>query len=258
MIEKIEQQGSAADNIVALGTKIKRLFLKEAVPGSVLSIGQNDDISTLDLQNVNGVIDTVMQTCREAIATAADMPASCLNHETFAAGFGEGTEDAKKELRFYDSVREQINPLFAFFDEIIMRLSWTPEFIQSVRERFRADEINGKTLADLDDEAIFREWKESFIAKWPNLLQEPESEKVKIDDVKLKIMTNTAMLLMPQADETSKAAIIDWMQASVNNSGLFSEDLTIDAQVMAAYQPPNQNFDINQDSSYKNEPRFVK
>ncbi|WP_245168482.1 hypothetical protein [Enterobacter roggenkampii] len=40
------------------------------------------------------------------MAAAADMPAIILNSETFAQGFGEGTEDARAVAVYIDNIRE--------------------------------------------------------------------------------------------------------------------------------------------------------
>lgn len=49
------------------------------------------------------------------MAAAADMPAIILNSETFARGFGEGTEDARAVAVYIDNIREWLDQLYAFF-----------------------------------------------------------------------------------------------------------------------------------------------
>jgi len=64
------------------------------------------------------------------------MPAKILLQETFAEGFGEGTEDAKYVARFIDGIREEMAPLYNFFDMIVQRRAWTPDFYKLIQEDF--------------------------------------------------------------------------------------------------------------------------
>ena len=70
---------------------------------------------------------------RDAVQMLADqrldagMPAILINQETFAEGFGEGTEDARAIAQWVDGVRIELNPLYKWFDEIVMRRAWNPE-----------------------------------------------------------------------------------------------------------------------------------
>lgn len=46
------------------------------------------------------------------------MPAIILNSETFARGFGEGTEDARSVAVYIDNIREWLEPLYDYFIRI--------------------------------------------------------------------------------------------------------------------------------------------
>lgn len=46
------------------------------------------------------------------------MPAIILNSETFAQGFGEGTEDARSVAVYIDNIREWLEPLYDYFIRI--------------------------------------------------------------------------------------------------------------------------------------------
>ena len=68
------------------------------------------------------------------IATAVPMPARMLNHETFAEGFGEGTEDAAAESRFITRIRDDMADVYK---RQLLRLctsisgkSWIPELLR--------------------------------------------------------------------------------------------------------------------------------
>ena len=74
----------------------------------------------------------------------------------------------------------------------------------------------------------------SFTAPWPNYLIEPDSEKSKNEDVKMKSAVAVAEVLLPAAsDPTNKAAILMWLAENVNNSeNLFASKLVLDEDAM--------------------------
>ncbi|MCV5526602.1 hypothetical protein OFN18_31525, partial [Escherichia coli] len=83
--------------------------------GEVLQIGANDSIESIDLSNLEKPLDSSRNHILENIAAAADMPAIILNSETFAQGFGEGTEDARSVAVYIDNIREWLEPLYDYF-----------------------------------------------------------------------------------------------------------------------------------------------
>lgn len=56
------------------------------------------------------------------------MPAIILNSETFAQGFGEGTEDARSVAVYIDNIREWLDPLYAFFVRVCQYRAWSIDF----------------------------------------------------------------------------------------------------------------------------------
>ena len=59
-------------------------------------------------------------------------------------------------------------------------------------------------------ETAFNEWKNSFRASWPNLLEEPDSEKSKVEDVKLKAVVAMTEVLLPEMDPVNSARVLQW------------------------------------------------
>jgi hypothetical protein len=168
----------------------------------------------------------------ENIAVSADMPAEFLNSETFAEGFGEGTEDAKRVARYVDRVRRQMDPLYTFFDKITMHRAWNKDFYAIIQKDF--PEYGSMTY----EEAFYR-WSTSFQAQWLNLLTEPDSEKVKTDDVKLKAIIATIEVFGPMLDPENKALLLEWAEQNINeNKMMFTAPLTLDYDTLAKYEPP--------------------
>lgn len=64
------------------------------------------------------------------------MPAIILNSETFARGFGEGTEDARAVAVYIDNIREWLDQLYAFFIRVCQYRARSIEFFQSLRADF--------------------------------------------------------------------------------------------------------------------------
>lgn len=233
LVAKLKQPGSIIDRGMAAIGGVKREIVKEAVVGNVISIGDTDDILSLNLQNLEGPFTQARKDILENIATAADMPAVILNQETFAEGFGEGTEDAKKVAQFVARIRVWMQPLYDFLDRIVMYRAWNREFYKTIQAEF-PDEYG-----DVPYTKAFYDWRNSFKATWPNLLEEPDSEKVAVADVKLKAIIALVEVLGPMVDPENKAALIAWAQDNFNEiTDLFGSPLGLDFDALRSYEPP--------------------
>lgn len=231
-IAMLKTAGAIIDKIMQASAALKRLFVKEATNGNVISIGADEKIETLNMQNIDGAYGMARQNILENIATGADMPAIILKQETFAEGFGEGTEDAKLVAGYIDSFRRDLQPVYDFFDPIIQRRAWTPEFYQAVQREF-------PEYADMKFEDAFYQWANNFKAEWPNLLKEPDSERVKTDDVKLKAVIAWVEVLAPELDPENKATLIEWACETINeNEFLFQNKIILDIEALKDYEPP--------------------
>ena len=233
LVMKLKAPGSMMDRVTAAFYALKRQSLKGARTGNVLSIGMDENVESLNFQNLQGAGEFARNNILKNIATAADMPAVILNQETFAEGFGEGTEDAKKVAGYVDGIRAEVDPLYRFFDQIAMRRAWSPEFYESIQSEF-PEEYGSKSY-----ETAFYEWKNSFKAAWPNLLEEPDSEKVKTDDVVTKAAIALYEVLSPTLDPENKARAATWLADVFNGRDTFAgTPLDLDEDAMAAYVPP--------------------
>ena len=233
IVAKIKQAGSIVNQMMATMAGVKRNLLQQAATDNVINITPDEDISTIDLQNVNQAMNESRKNILNNIASGAGMPAILINEETFAEGFGEGTEDAKHVARYIDRFREEMDQLYKFFDNIVQYRAWNEEFYKTVQSEF-PEEYGGKSY----DEAFY-EWVSSFEAKWPSLLTEPDSEKSKADDVKLKAVISWVEVMMPACDPDNKAILVQWACDTINSLNmLFPVPLSLDAEALAAYEPP--------------------
>jgi len=227
LIAKMAQPGSIIDNIMAAVAGQKRSMIKEAQIASVLSISTDENIETLNMQNLDGAYKLARSNILENIAVACDMPAKLLNSETFAEGFGEGTEDAKHVAQFVNTIRVWMDPAYEFMDRIVQRRAWNPEFYKTLQKRF-PDQFKGVKY-----EAAFNEWRNAFSATWPNLLEEPDSEKVKVDDVRLKAIIALVEVLAPTLDPENTGDLIAWAQDNFNELELlFPSPLNLDIDAL--------------------------
>ncbi len=231
-IAMLKTAGAIIDKIMQASAALKRLFVQQSTNGNVISIGVDEKIETLNMQNIDGAYGMARKNILENIATAADMPAIILKQETFAEGFGEGTEDAKLVAGYINSFRRHIAPVYSFLDPVIQRRAWTKEFFQVLQREF-------PDYAGMRYEDAFYRWSNSFKAIWPNLLTEPDSEKVKTDDVKLKAIIATIEVFGPMLDPENKASLIGWAQDNINeNKIMFQNPMMLDIQAIAEYEPP--------------------
>ena len=232
-IAMLETAGAIIDAIMSASATLKRLFVKESTNGNVISIGTKEKIETLNMQNIDGAYALARKNILENCAVAGDMPAEILNSETFAEGFGEGSEDAKRVARWVDRFRVKMSPLYDFFDEIVMYRAWNPEFyrtVQAEHPRYRK----------ISYDQAFHQWRKSFAAKWPSLLTEPDSEKVKTEKVKLEaIVSLVEVILAAPVPQEVKAQTLEWMQDNINeNKLMFKNPMVLDTEAIASFEPP--------------------
>lgn len=233
-IAMLKTAGAIIDAIMQASAGLKRLFVKQATNGNVISIGTDEKIETLNMQNIDGAFGMARKDILENIATAADMPAIILKQETFAEGFGEGTEDAKLVAGYVAAFRRHIRPVYDFLDPIIQRRAWNPDFYAVIQSEY-------PEYRNMDYETAFYQWQESFAAVWPNLLTEPDSEKVKADDVKLKAILAALEIFGPMMDPENKATLVGWAQDNMNeNKIMFQTPLLLNLEELAEYVPPQQ------------------
>ena len=120
-----------------------------------------------------------------------------------------------------------MQPIYDFLTEICMFRAWNPDFIDLMKKKH-------KRLHNYDYKTLFYQWKDSFKAEWPNLLTEPDSEKVKVDDVKLRAMISVVQLLMPRLKGEQFALAVEWLAYNINDMKLlFSNPLVLDYKMLA-------------------------
>lgn len=232
LVTKIQGPSSVVNNMMQKLSGIKRMMLKRGKTGEVLQIGANDSIESIDLSNLEKPLDSSRNHILENIAAAADMPAIILNSETFAQGFGEGTEDARSVAVYIDNIREWLEPLYDYFIRICQYRAWSIEFFQSLRADF-PDLKNTYSL-------YFSSWINNFEYRWPSSLKEPESEKVKVDEIRFKAIVSMLEVLLPQVntDDENRSLLIEWAQTNANaNESLFPQRLDLDIDSLKVNRP---------------------
>jgi hypothetical protein len=240
-IATLKTAGAIIDKLMQASAALKRLFVKSATNGNVISIGIDEKIETLNMQNIDGAYGMARKNILENTATAADMPAMLLKQETFAEGFGEGSEDAKMVAGYIDSFRRHIRPVYSFMDPIIQRRAWNEDFFKTIQEEF-------KEYAGMRYEDAFYRWSNSFTALWPNLLTEPDSEKVKTDEARLRAVLDTIEVFGPMMDPSNKALLVQWAQAIINqNKMMFQTLLDLNIEDIATYQPPQPGMGMGEE-----------
>jgi hypothetical protein len=231
LIAKIKATSSIVNRTIAAMAALKRNIVKEAITNNVISIDPDEDIETLNMQNLDGAYGLARENIIENVATAADMPAIIINAETFAEGFGEGTEDAKYVAQYIESIRIWLQPVYDWFDKIAMYRAWNEEFYKTIQADF-------PEYKDVKYNTAFQDWKNSFTAVWPSLLEEPDSEKIKVDDVKLKAVIAWFQVLAPLLDPENRIILIQWACDTFNGLKLlFASPLVLDFDALEDFEP---------------------
>ena len=232
IVASLESPQSFIDNVALLFQKLKRGIIRGAKTGNVLSIGTTEKIESLDLTKLEPPARFARENCIKNTATACGMPAIMLLNEQLVGGFGEGTQDFKLIMQYIDALREEMEPLYSFFDEIVMRRAWSPAFYRTIQDKYPEYE-------DVPYDTAFLGWKNSFEASWPSLLVEPESEKSKAADVKLKAAIAVTEVLLPVMDQGNKAIIAGWLSNVIDEQkDMIKTPLDLDLDAIASYEPP--------------------
>lgn len=233
IVAMIKQAGSFVNQRMRTFLGFKRDIVKEARNGNVISIGtENEKIESLNLQNLDGPFQAARKNIIENIASAVPMPAQMLTEESFSTTFSEGSEDSKAQARYIDRFREKMESLYTWFDKITWHRAWTPEFFDILKAEF-PDEFE-----DMEHEEFFWKCANSFKAQWPSLLKEPDSELVKVDEVKLKAVIAWVEVLLPNLPQDQKAEVIKWANDQFNELKLlFGSTLQLDYEAIAEFEP---------------------
>lgn len=232
IVAKIKSYGAAITNAIMAAVGFKRDVVKQARVGGVISIGTDgEEIESIDLKNLSEPFNTARTNIVVNIASGAPMPSKMLTDESFAQGFADGTEDAKEQARYIDGERENMAPLYDFLDMVCMYRAWNPEWyanLQKEHPRFKK----------MSYEAAFHLFKDSAKFEWPSLLTEPESEQVRVADVKLKAMIAILEVLAPQLDRENLVKTVQWMADNLNTMKLmFESPLNLDYDKLEAHDP---------------------
>ena len=236
LVAKMSQSSSIIDKAMMMFAGFKRQLLKEAETDNVVTVGADDSVETLNMQNLEGPAAMARTNCIDNIASAADMPALLLKADTMTSGFGEGTEDAKMVAGYIDGIREWLQPDYDFCDLVTMHRAWSEEFFETMKAKFPS--IYGK----MDYRTAFYSWKNSFAAEWPSLITEPDSEKVKVDETRAKSVLGACEVLLPRCDQPNAAKLFQWVADTFNEQKLlFPKPLELDWEALAEYEPPAQD-----------------
>ncbi len=251
LIAKLKMAGSVINAIMQAAASIKRTILKLGATENVLSISTEEDVMSVDLTNIDGPLTMARKHILENIASGADMPALLLNNETFTQGFGEGDEDAKAVAAFVDGIRTWLAPVYTFMDSVTQRRAWNPNFFKSIQDKYHA------TYDKVAYEEAFYSWSNSFKAVWPSLLREPESEQVRVADMKMKAVIALAQVLLPEMDPENKTKLMEWLEDQTNNTKLmFTSPLELDFEALEKYFIENKDkMDQQAEEGGEGEPR---
>jgi hypothetical protein len=230
IVAKIKQAGAIANAVTKFSAAFKRNVVKEAETGNTINITPDEDVLSLNLTNMDAPHALARRNILENIATAADMPIKILAQEAFVEGFGEGTEDARAVARYVDRVRMTMDPLYRFFDKVCQYRAWSPAFYEDMKRDFP------QTYGSMSYRDAFYRWTNSFATEWPSVLEEPESELARLEDVKLKAVIALIQVFEPILDSENKLVLYEWAADNIaTNKVIFSSPLEFDFERLAEH-----------------------
>lgn len=231
IVAKMKTPSSIINNMMNIAAGIKRNILKESKNDNVISIDPEESIESLNLQNLEGPARYARENIINNIAISNSMPPSLLKADNFGSG-GEGAdEDSKAVAQYISSIREWLEPLYRFTDNIAFYQAWTEDFFNDLQKDFTSFE-------KMDYNTFFYKCTNGFESFWPSLIQEPDSDRVKIEDVKLRSMIAALQVLTPLLDANNRVALVGWAaQTLSDNRLLFPTPLTFDIKSLSKFTP---------------------
>jgi hypothetical protein len=209
----------------------KRQQLKTASTGNVISLAPEEAAESMNLQMLAEPYRLARENILKNIAAASNMPEYILNQENMVSVFAEGKEDGKQIARYIDGVRTEMRPLYVFFDDIVQRVAWNPDFYKGICRDF-------PEYRKLGYERTFCQWRNSFDATWPSLLIEPESEQILVEDVRFKAVIGLIETMSPLLDPENRARLVGWVADEINSrKKLFTSELMIDEEELRKASP---------------------
>lgn len=249
LVAKVSQNGSIANGIKAAASMFKREVIKLARNKGVISIGPQDEVESLNLQNIDKALNAARDNIISDIASGSDVPAILIKEEAFSKGWGEGSEDSKAISQYIDGVRQKIEPVMDFFEELVMYVAWTEDFFNALKNDF-PDIITGNY------QQTFHLWKREFTAKWQELVEESPDKRREADSKVIQQAKDLYVAMAPTLDPENRATLADWVSGIVNGTQTYGDfPLIIDMEALANYipPPPEPNDGNNQPGGEKKE-----
>lgn len=232
LVSKVKQNGSVASGIMAAATGKKRENVKIAENEGVLSIGTEDDIQSLNLQNIDKALSTSRDNIISDIAAGSDVPAILIKEEAFSNGFGEGKEDSKAISQYIDGVRQAIEPVMDYFERLVRYIAWSEEFYESIKNDF-------PDIITDDYQTTFRLWEREFDAQWQELVGESPDKRRESDSKVVQQAAGLFAVMAPQLDPENRAMAAEWLASVTNATETYGNSpIIIDKEALSKYQPP--------------------
>lgn len=231
IIAKVASNSSVISGIMQKIGSIKRAFVKSGKNGNVLQITDKDSIESLDLKNVDGPLKLARDNIISDIASGSDIPAILIKEEAFAHGFGEGKEDSKAISQYIDGVRQAIEPVIDYFEDLVQYIAWNEDFFESIQQSY--PEIFTENY-----EKTFYTWKDEFSSSWQELIDESPNERRESDGVVIQNAVRLYAILSPRLDAENRAIAADWLASIANETETYKGNpLLLDIDRLAEFQP---------------------
>ncbi|GLH24107.1 TPA: DUF1073 domain-containing protein [Enterobacter ludwigii] len=232
LVAKVQQNGSVMNGIMAAATGKKREFVKEARNKGVISIGQNDDIESLNLQNIDKALTTSRDSIISDIASGSDVPAILIKEEAFSKGWSDGAEDSKAISQYIDGVRQLIEPVMDYFERLVQYIAWSEDFYNSLKNDY-------PDIITEDYQTTFFMWRREFTAKWQELVEESPDKRREADSKVVQQAKDLYTALTANIDPENRAIVAEWVSSIVNATQTYGDvPLIIDTEALANYVPP--------------------
>lgn len=232
LVAKTAQNGSVLSGIMAAATKVKREIIKIARNGGVISVGDKDNVESLNLQNIDGALNASRDNIISDIASGSDVPSILIKEEAFSKGWGEGSEDSKAVSQYIDGVRQQIEPVMDYFEKLVQYIAWSEDFFNSLKNDF-------PDIITDDYQTTFFMWRREFTAKWQELVEESPDKRRESDSKVIQQATALYTALSQNLDPENRATAADWLTSIVNATQTYGDvPLIIDKEALANYIPP--------------------
>jgi hypothetical protein len=204
-----------------ISDKLSNLF-----SGGVAVIGQQDEITTVDLQHFSQALETTTDIILERISISSSdgIPVSMLRNALVSSALNEGDNNKAKENEIIQKHQQKLKTIYNFFDRFVMRIAWNDkDWYATVQQRH-------PEYRDIPHKRAINQWIGAFTWDWNPIDVPTEQENTELAKAKAEISEKAInMVAALQLPSDVALNLLETHFLNLNDMGIFPNKFDFDA-----------------------------